>query len=221
MNRREIFKKLALAGGLAIAPRVIADLTDGCFSPKTPKQPEGPFYPVDDQLDKDTDLTHLEGSSIKAEGKVVYITGQVIDKNCEPIRGAIVEIWQACVSGRYNHPGDDSGLALDKNFQYWGIARTDDSGKYLFKTILPGSYPAGAGWIRPPHIHYKISALGFFELITQLYFSGNPLNDQDRILMNLPASERVKVVVPLKPSGSGFDPESQTAEFSITLERVT
>lgn len=141
----------------ASAVTVGAKTLASCFLPKTPSQPEGPFYPITPQSDKDTDLTRVEGLSGSAKGQIILVQGIVSDEKCIPIRGARVEIWQACATGRYNHPGDESGLELDDHFQYWGIATTDAYGEYYFKTILPGSYPAGEGWIRPPHIHFKIA----------------------------------------------------------------
>lgn len=219
ITRRQVFHKLALAAGTVAATlKAGVELTDACTSPKTPKQPEGPFYPVVGQPDTDTDLTRVIGKTGVANGQLIYVSGTVMDRNCEPIPGALVEIWQACASGRYNHPGDDSGLPLDAEFQYWGITRTNDSGLYRFKTILPGSYPAGNGWIRPPHIHYKVSKLGFRELITQLYFEGDPLNDADRILSALPLSDRVKVVRQIVPDTNEVD--VSRVDFPITLESV-
>jgi len=35
---------------------------------------------------------------------------------------------------------------------------------------MPGAYPASGNWIRPPHIHIKISKPGYRALTTQMYF---------------------------------------------------
>src|SRR5438552_2220640 len=72
----------------------------------TPAQTEGPFYPVKDQADKDTDLTQVSGRITKAKGDVIYVRGRVQDQACRPVAGALVEIWQACATGKYNHPSD-------------------------------------------------------------------------------------------------------------------
>ncbi|MBI4042549.1 MAG: hypothetical protein HY391_03625 [Deltaproteobacteria bacterium] len=187
----------------------------------TPRQTEGPFYPVDDQLDKDTDLTWVEGRSERATGQIIYVEGVVMDPNCQPIEGALVEIWQACESGRYNHPGDRENPApLDPNFQYWGRALSDREGKYLFKTIVPGSYPAGPDWIRPSHIHFKIQKRGFLELITQMYFAGDPLNDKDLILQRLSQENQRSVIVELNEPTSDHEPGSKVCRFNITLRRA-
>lgn len=183
----------------------------------TPKQTKGPFYPVKDQLDKNTDLTQIEGRLDRAKGQVVYITGVVQDQKCNPVAGALVEIWQACESGRYNHPQDPNTAALDPDFQYWGQAVTDATGAYGFKTIVPGAYPAAVDWMRPAHIHYKVAKLGYHELITQLYFEGDPYLDQDKILLAIPASQRSSVVVPLVDSGPELEAGSKSSVFNLTI----
>lgn len=187
----------------------------------TPRQPEGPFYPISDQPDKNTDLTIVDGKSAMALGKIIYLRGKVLDQNCAVVPKAVVEIWQACESGRYNHPGDEENPSpLDPNFQYWGIATTDSQGFYNFKTILPGHYEAGPGWIRPPHIHFKIHKRGFRELITQLYFAGNQYNNDDRILRGIPKSEWGNVVKDLRPRSSENGREVFDVGFDISIESL-
>ena len=206
IERRQLFKislgALASAPLLTTAGKAVADVCSG----KTPAQTEGPFYPVNTQTERDWDLTVLNGRTTPAIGEKIYIVGRIVDQNCDPVAGAIVEIWQAAASGRYNHPGDTSGLALDPNFQYWGRVLTDANGRYLFKTIIPGDYPASSTWQRPPHIHYKVQKRGYRELTTQMYFGGNSLNDADLILGAIPVAERAKVIVDMQDPG--VDPDS-------------
>ena len=47
-------------------------------------------------------------------------------------------------------------------------------GPSALKTIVPGDYPAGQGWQRPPHIHFKAQKRGFREL-TGMVFHPNML----------------------------------------------
>lgn len=218
-RRKAMQLGLGLGGGLlALSPGLKAL---GAVCGKTPAQPEGPFYPAEHQLDEDSDLTFVSGHSEKAIGPVIYIQGVLTDQNCNPVDGAVVEIWQACASGKYNHPGDTENPApLDPHFQYWGRALTDQTGHYLLKTILPGSYPAGEGWIRPPHIHFKIHKLGFLELTTQMYFEGNQYNAKDLILKRLSATDQKKVIVKLRPPEPQFDPNSKVGTFDLSLERA-
>jgi protocatechuate 3,4-dioxygenase beta subunit len=208
-SRRDLLQKLGLLGAAGLLAPALGKANQ-CILP-TPKQTEGPFYPVRDQLDKDSDLTTVKGNNQTAKGKLVIITGTVMDTNCEPIKGALVDIWQACESGRYNHPDDTNAAPLDPNFQYWGKAFTNELGQYQFKTIIPGQYPANESWIRPAHVHYKVSKKGFVDLTTQMYFKGDKYNDRDAILMRLTPSEREQVVV---------DFSSGTGVFDITLQRL-
>jgi protocatechuate 3,4-dioxygenase beta subunit len=105
---------------------------------------------------------------------------------------------------------------MDPDFRYWGETFTDADGAYWFKTIIPGAYPAGEGWTRPPHIHFRVARLGFAELITQMYFKGNGWNDADLILQAIPAHERDSVIVDFSPGALGV-PEGT---FDITLKGV-
>lgn len=218
MKRRDLIKKSLVTSIGLLALRQTAAANELLCKPETsPRQPEGPFYPVIDQLDTDADLVRVEGSVLAPLGEVVIIHGQVTDQNCKAVKGALVEIWQACASGRYNHPSDPNTAELDPNFQYWGKAVTDDKGNYRFRTIIPGAYPADVGWIRPPHIHFKISGLGYKELITQMYFAGQDLNAQDLILQDLDLAEQEKVIVTLKNDSSSPHP---VGNFNIQIRKI-
>lgn len=143
----------------------------------TPTQIEGPYYPESD-LERDSDLVQIKSGDPLAKGNVVYVVGKVITGNdCKPIAGALVEIWQACHSGKYSHSEDPNHLELDPNFQYWGRARTGADGTYKFRTVVPGYYPTSPTTYRPPHIHFKTHAKGFLSLTTQMYFTPETFED--------------------------------------------
>ncbi len=217
-QRRSFLRNTAatLGGVLAFSAstKAMADAALTCLGP-TPGQTEGPFFPAHSAHDEDNDLTRVKGKTALALGETIIIRGIITDENCLPIVNAEVEIWQACASGKYNHPADSNTAPLDPNFQYSGIAMTDSEGSYEFRTIKPGAYPASVGWTRPPHIHFKVTRLGFIELTTQLYFSGDPLNDKDLILNRIPTQDRKKVVIALQPIN-----RNMTAQFNIQLERA-
>lgn len=198
-TRRQLIKQAGLAGVGAFAAGILAHTA---LAAETPAQTEGPFYPVQDQLDKDADMTQVKGRSGSAKGERVELRGKVLDaKSGLPLRKAVVEFWQACASGRYNHPSDtNTGAAMDPDFQYWAQVKTDASGAFSILTIKPGAYPADVGWIRPPHIHVKVHAAGYPTLTTQLYFKGESLNDKDLILKAVPAALRDLVVVDFSKS---------------------
>lgn len=210
-RRNLILKSLIGAGGLAVASKDLKAAMQSCGL--TPAQTEGPFYPIEDQKDKDNDLTFVNGKTQKAKGKVVILTGVVQDDQCRPVENALVEIWQACETGKYNHPGDPNPAKLDPNFQYWGRAVTNAKGEYSFKTIRPGHYQATSTWVRPAHIHLKVHRRGYEELTTQVYFKNDPYNNGDRILQSLSLSERKNVIVDFKK----MPHQEDTGEFNITI----
>lgn len=188
----------------------------------TPQQTEGPFYPIDTQLDEDSDLTQVSGKQELAEGRIIYVSGQVRDLQCRPLEGVRVKIWQASARGRYNHPRDQGNLVpMDSNFQGWGKAITDQHGRYLFKTIHPGQYPAGPGWIRPSHIHFKLTRPGLDDLTTQMYFAGDPHLDFDRIFLDVPSDERAQVVIDREAPGPEFEPDASLYRFDLAMGYTT
>ncbi len=220
-NRRDFLKVGATTAGvsaLIFAGPISKTLAASCGL--TPPQTPGPFYPGESQFHQDNDLTLITGHTTRAKGQVIYIRGKVVDMRCNPIENANVEIWQACASGKYNNPKDPNPAVLDPHFKYWGETYSNHAGEYTFKTILPGAYPAENDWIRPPHIHFKITRLGYQELVTQMYFKGNPYNDEDLILKNVPASKRSSVIVDFQPAPPGHEVESLLGSFDITLRTV-
>jgi protocatechuate 3,4-dioxygenase beta subunit len=166
---------------------------------QTPPESEGPFYPILNQKDKDFNLTHINGKSKEASGKLIWVLGQVVNTNDEPIENAKIEIWQANATGRYNHPRDPNSAAVDPYFQGWAVVASGKQGDFRFKTIFPGAYPAGAAWIRPPHIHFKIRKEGFAELTTQMYFPGQALNNADLMFKSKSADEQKLLVAERSP----------------------
>ncbi len=107
----------------------------------------------------------------------------------KPLRGQLVEIWQANAAGRYRHDVDTHDAPLDPNFDGAGRCLTDDDGWYRFTTVKPGSYPwknHHNAW-RPNHIHFSLFGRAFTErLVTQMYFPGDPLFEFDPIFNSIP-----------------------------------
>jgi protocatechuate 3,4-dioxygenase beta subunit len=141
----------------------------------------GPFYPVDKPADQDADLTQIEGRTERAQGEILYLSGRVLARDGTPVVGAVLEIWQANAAGRYAHVGDKNPAPLDPNFQGYARIVTDAEGRYSIKTVKPGAYPVPSGWMRAPHIHFDITGK-VTRLVTAMYFEGEALNEQDRIL---------------------------------------
>ncbi|HYP45612.1 MAG TPA: protocatechuate 3,4-dioxygenase subunit beta [Propionibacteriaceae bacterium] len=121
-------------------------------------------------------------------GERLVVTGRITDGDGRPVRGQLVEIWQANAAGRYAHQGDQHPAPLDPNFTGAGRCLTDDDGNYRFLTIKPGPYPwrnHRNAW-RPAHIHFSLFGSQFASrLITQLYFPGDPLFALDPIYQSI------------------------------------
>jgi len=219
-KRRFLKSSIGIVGGLVTVNALSAEWVQSICTSITPKQPEGPFYPINEQLDSDNDLTILEGSTKRAKGQIVYTKGIVQDQYCNPVQDALVEIWQACASGKYNHPNDPNEAELDPDFQYYGKSVTNEKGEYLFKTILPGSYPAAEDWIRPSHIHFKVHKRNYTELTTQMYFEGLQYNAEDLILNALNEDEKKSVIVKLEPPTIDLEPQAQLCRFDLSIVKI-
>lgn len=155
---------------------------------RTPAQTEGPFYPDKLPLDTDNDLIIVNEELTPAVGEITHLTGRVTDMKGDPIRNALVEIWQADGTGVYLHTGDKHA-PRDRHFQGFGRFMTGSSGEYYFRTIKPVPYPG-----RTPHIHYKVKQNSKELLTTQCYIKGFPGNEKDGIWKSL-GSEKNKDAV--------------------------
>lgn len=206
-SRREILKNAGLAGvGIMASGFLLTSAAKAVGHVKTPPQTEGPFYPVSDQLDKDADMTRVNGETEIAEGQRIFLNGILLDADTrEPLSGAMVELWQACASGKYDHPNDSNTAPLDPHFQYWAQVMTDFYGNFRVLSVRPGAYPASGSWNRPPHIHVKVHKAGYPSLTTQLYFKGDPLNEEDLILKKINPADRDLVVVDFKERPGSSD----------------
>ncbi len=145
---------------------------------KTPSQTEGPFYPNKLPLDTDNDLLVINEGITPGVGEITHLTGKVLDAKGNPVKNALVEIWQCDAKGVYLHTGDSDGKKdkQDKNFQGFGRFLTGSTGEYYFRTIRPVPYPG-----RTPHIHFKVKMGRKDLLTTQLYVKGDPGNEKDGI----------------------------------------
>lgn len=188
ISRREVTRQLGMAAGATMLVPGFAIADD-----PTPAQIEGPFHPVEEQPDTDLDLTIIAGHTSAAAGDIIVVRGRIVDTEGRPLSDALVDVWQANHFGRYRHPDDRNPAQLDPHFQGWGLIRTDASGGYSFKTVRPGPYSlevfGDEGW-RARHIHFKVSHPGAKSLTTQMYFSGDPLLEQDAQIAEVPEARR-------------------------------
>ncbi|WP_269857177.1 protocatechuate 3,4-dioxygenase subunit beta [Streptomyces sp. RPT161] len=162
----------------------------------------GPVFGTADVTEPDADLTRQHPG--QPLGERITVTGRVQDRAGRPVRGQLVEIWQANAAGRYAHRRDQHDAPLDPNFTGAGRCLTDEQGRYRFTTIRPGAYPWGGNsrsW-RPAHIHFSLFGTAFTQrLVTQMYFPGDPLLPLDPIWHAVrDAADRQRLV-------AAYDPE--------------
>ncbi len=208
-SRRRFLVRVALAGGAAMFA------TPGVFAEEltlTPRQTEGPFYPDRLPLDTDNDLLIVNDGITPAVGEVTHLTGRILDAKGDPIRNAVVEIWQCDANGAYVHSRSGNGGKRDGNFQGFGRFLTGRDGGYYFRTIKPVAYPG-----RTPHIHYAVKMKGREKFTTQCYVKGEPRNDRDGVIRGIrDAKARESVIVDFaKAEGSKIG--ELAATFDIVM----
>jgi protocatechuate 3,4-dioxygenase beta subunit len=87
-------------------------------------------------------------------GRGHVLTGRILRyPGCAPIRGALVEFWQASANGRYDRRGHASVI-------------TGRDGTFRFEGPIP---PGEFG--RPSHIHIHVSAAGYGEFLTTYFLA--------------------------------------------------
>ena len=149
-TRRNFLKRaVQIASAIAVYPALNV-WTDSC---PTPASTAGPFYKPGAPF-----KNFLREQSSK--GIPLNVFGKVIDTSGKPLENAIIEIWHTNPDGNYDLDG----------YKYRASIRVNTKGEYNFDTFLPGAYGG-----RAQHIHYQITAAHNRKLITQLYFSSDPM----------------------------------------------
>jgi protocatechuate 3,4-dioxygenase beta subunit len=185
-TRRQFLRDATLAAaGLAGASALGAFYrVPGLFAEElmlTPRVTEGPFYPDPLPLDRDNDLIIVGDSITPAVGEITHLSGKILTRAGEPIRNALVEIWQVDANGVYLHSGSVNGDARDANFQGYGRFETGSGGAYTFRTVKPVPYPG-----RTPHIHVAVTPPRRRERwTTQCCVKGHPMNADDGVLLGI------------------------------------
>ena len=135
------------AGALPLFPAIVFAQTPSCGKPTAP-QTAGPFFKPSSPLRSSL----IEQSS---SGKKLLVAGQVLDRNCKAVQGAVLDFWHADEEGEYDNKG----------FRYRGHQVSDAQGRYRLETIVPAEYPG-----RARHMHVNVAVPGRRILTTQLYF---------------------------------------------------
>jgi protocatechuate 3,4-dioxygenase beta subunit len=150
-------RRLIQAGALAVTGLVLDDAvaqqlpaTPQCKDGDEPtvRQTAGPFF-------KPSSPQRADLVEANTKGRLVDLSGQVLNRSCRPVPGALIDLWHADEWGEYDNKG----------FRYRGHIFADGEGRYRFRTILPALYPG-----RTRHYHVKVQAPQQPVLTTQLYF---------------------------------------------------
>lgn len=170
----------------------------------------GPVFGTTDVTDTDRDLTTRHTG--EPLGERITVSGRLLDRAGRPVRGQLIELWQANAAGRYAHLRDQHPAPLDPNFTGVGRTLTGDDGSYTFTTIKPGAYPwrnHENAW-RPAHIHFSLFGTAFTQrLVTQMYFPGDPLFAHDPILQSVTEESARQALV------ARYDHELSRSEWSL------
>ena len=213
ITRRQFVCNASLAAGFLVVPGAFAEELTRAALRRTAWVTEGPFYPEKLPLDTDNDLIIVNDSITPAIGEITHIAGRILDARGDPIKNAVVEIWQVDHNAIYLAERDSRRTGFDANFQGFGRFQTGSSGEYRFRTIKPVPYPGRLA----PHIHFKIKTLGRDPWTTQLYIKSYPSNQRDCIYRGIgDAKARESVTVDFAPIKDSRIVEL-AAKFDIVL----
>ncbi len=231
LSRREAIRylggaALALFGGGVLAACSMTDDEAGDGQPNgvcvaQPELTEGPYY-VDENLNR-SDIRPNTADGVLAAGLPLALAFNVTRLNgsaCEPLEGAVVDVWHADAAGVYSEFGAGQGQDSLRGYQL-----TDASGNAAFTTVYPGWY---AG--RAVHIHFKVRSQAGgssgYEFTSQLFFDDSYT---DQVYRRAPYNARgarttlngtdgiyrqggTGLVLAVSESGEGY-----TATFNIAL----
>jgi hydroxyquinol 1,2-dioxygenase len=152
---------------------------DGAATPATVL---GPFH-----IPGSPPLPYGGNMSDGLPGRPLYITGKVLSVDGEPVRNAVLDVWQADEEGLY-----ESQFPEIDEARLRATYTTRDDGGYCVRTIAPKGYsipmdgPVGdlihrtdISHFRPAHVHFLIDVEGYERLITHLFQAGAEYLEND------------------------------------------
>lgn len=158
----------------------------------------GPFYRPNAPLRVNINPVSYKGPRFHLSGTIYKADGETVFPDC------LVEVWQCDEHKIYDNTTDD--------FRYRGSQRVGKNGKYHFITTHPVAYPIGDSVYRPAHIHMRISGEGQQDLITQIYFKGDPHIEKDP---SAKSAEAINRILPIKENGK----KENIVEFDVVMQK--
>lgn len=177
LSRRDVLRLLGTAGVtviggrflLADAPHALGAMLPSCVV--RPEQTAGPYF-VDATLDR-SDIRSDPTNGSPREGvrlDLAFQVSRVGAGECQPLAGAMVDVWQCDALGIYSGVRDINGRFDTTGEKFLrGHQVTDANGTARFVTIYPGWYEG-----RTVHIHFMVRTAPVsdrvYEFTSQLYF---------------------------------------------------
>ncbi|NVC25461.1 catechol 1,2-dioxygenase [Kocuria salina] len=182
---------------------------------------EGPFYvPGAPVLETPATLQMRSDEP----GTPLLFKGRFTDTEGNPIQDAQVEIWHADADGYYSQYAPELPEWL-----FRGTVTADENGYFEINTMRPAPYQiptdgacgqliSAAGWHawRPAHIHIKVSAPGYQLVTQQLYFPGDPHNEDD-----IASAVKPELMLDPKPRTDGGAGEEVVYDYVLAKEGQT
>ena len=174
----------------------------------TPGHTIGPFFGFA--------LPFADGDNLVPQNHpaAIRLSGTVRDGHGDPVVDALLEIWQADDNGRIVQV--TGSLHRDGHtFTGWGRAATDNTGRYSFTTVEPGTTEGG----HAPFIAMTVFARGLLNrLFTRVYLPGNDeALDSDPLLASVPSERRSTLIATRDGAGLVFDVVLQGEDETIFL----
>ncbi|MFM9890818.1 MAG: hypothetical protein ACKVOE_09325 [Rickettsiales bacterium] len=138
------------------------------------------------------------GKSIPAPGQKLTLQGRLLDSNCVPVAGAVIELWQVNPFGKWILATPADRVTPNATFAGAGRATTDNDGQFIFVTAFPAALAK-----RAPNLNIKINLHGVSDFATVLYFGGDSRNASDTLYTSLPARDRSRVTLTMSQPADG------------------
>ena len=157
---------ILLAAALLLAPAQAEDFSADPDCVPTRADHPGPYYVSGMPVSENINRFGKPGEPLEVSG-----FARSSAPGFAPVAGARVEVWQADGDGDYHPHGDgDRADHDDSDLDLRGTVLTDADGRFFFRAVVPG---AEGFFSRPRHFHYRVTAAGFRELVTQHYVREN------------------------------------------------